>query len=489
MSEDQHAPVGSHDEIVRQRDTSDLIIELLDALSQSEDYASSINRSLEILSRAIHPDRVYLMEQQRRLDSRVFEWCAEGIPPRIAAIKSVSDADLSLFVHHFHGCTILFADTMEKLGLKDPRSIAFFEHLGIKSLLIVALRENGRFVGTIGADNYKLDEGIDVKRLLETIAPFFATVISNQQMFEELEWAGTHDMLTGLLNRRGIGSETQRYLDENPGSPFALALIDIDDFKVKNDLYGHAAGDEALKTIARAMTQVFPGDSILGRNGGDELFTMITADHVDEAAELFERFVNLELTFQSDGQPVDLTTSIGYTTYPDSANSLLAAFNQADTALYAVKLAGKSRALRYADNLGLQYRSQLGFTPHDLAENIPGAIMVHRMGASNEILFANNMMIKLLECDDLTDFMNYTGMQYRNIMHPDDVDRVHKTAGAQLGAHEVGATFYVDYRAITKKGNVKNVAVNGHVVEGADGEKVLYALIIDSAEHSFQHAK
>ncbi len=489
MSDNPTISNDARDDIVMQRDTSDLIIELVSVMTQGGDYSTTINRILEMLSSAIHADRLYILEQQRRLDSRAFEWCAEGVPPRIAAIKTVGDSDLSLFVNHFTGCGIIYADTLDKLGLKDPRSIAFFEHLGIKSILIVPLRENGRFVGALGADNYSFDEGIDVKRLLETISPSLATVISNQQLFEELEWAGSHDMLTGLLNRRGIESETSRVVDDMLDSTFALALIDIDDFKVKNDLYGHSAGDEALRKLADAMRQSFPAGTILGRNGGDEFFAMLTADHVQEADELFKNFTELGLTFEGNGQPVELTTSIGYTTYPSPANSLIAAFNQADTALYAVKLAGKANALRYSDDLGLQYRSQFGFTPRDLAENVPGAIMVHRIKPDCEILFANDELVELLECDDLADFMEYTGMDYRSFIHPDDLDRVHADSAHQRGSYDVGAKFYVDYRAITKTGAIKNVAVNGNVVEGPDGEKVLYILVIDSDEHSFRHMR
>lgn len=329
------------------RDTSEIIIDLLRIITQEGDYHDSMNKVLEALSEFIFADRIYLLEQQRRLDSRIFEWCAEGIPPRIAKIKEVSDAELQQFVNAFKGCDIIYAETLEQLGIKDPRSFAYFRALGVESILAVPLRENGRFVGCIGADNFKISKTVDVNHILETISPFLATVISNYQLLEELEWAVTHDMLTELLNRRGVDTELADYLDDgNP--PFALALIDIDDFKGLNDTYGHAVGDDALMTVAQAMRNMFPCNAILGRHGGDELVVILTGEDVSQAGELFEQFAHANLSTTSDDAEVKLSLSVGYTNFPDPASTIRMAYNQADEALYNVKNSGKAGAIRYS---------------------------------------------------------------------------------------------------------------------------------------------
>lgn len=329
-----------------QRDTSDLIIDFLRIITQEGDYRDSMNKALEALSEYICADRIYILEQQRRLDGRIFEWCADGIAPRISKIKEVGDSDLAAFVNAFKGCEIIYGETLEKLGIHDPRSFAYFKALGVESLLVVPLRENGRFVGCIGADNYKLAENVDVNRILETISPFIATVISNYQLLEELEWSVTHDMLTELMNRRGVDSSLYGYLDDGE-APFSLALIDIDDFKGINDNYGHAVGDNALITVAQAMRKVFPDDAILGRHGGDELVAIIIGDSVDQADEIFERFSKEKLSVDDEGANVELTISVGYTCFPNPASTIRMAYNQADEALYSVKHSGKAGASRY----------------------------------------------------------------------------------------------------------------------------------------------
>lgn len=338
------SPNIDHDSV--KRDTSELIIGFLRIITQEGVYHDSMMKALEALSEFIYADRIYLLEQQRRLDGRFFEWCAEGVAPRIARIKEVSDSELALFVDRFKGCDIIYGETLEKLGIHDPRSFAYFRALGVESLLAVPLRENGRFVGVIGADNYRLAEDVDVKHILETISPFTATVISNYQLLEELEWSGTHDWLTGLLNRRGVDVALSEHLSSGD-APFALALIDIDDFKGINDQHGHEVGDEALKALADAMRRVFPKGSILGRQGGDELLAILTGDAVDHADELFQQFNSESILVESEGEPVKLTTSVGYTVFPDPAPSVRMAYNQADKALYAVKQSGKAGAKKY----------------------------------------------------------------------------------------------------------------------------------------------
>ena len=125
---------------------------------------------------------------------------------------------------------------------------------------------------------------------------------------------------------------------------------------------------------------------------------------------------------------------------------------------------------------------QLGFTPRDIAENIPGAIMVHRAGGDGEILFANNELIRLFECESLAEFMEYTGGTFSGAVHPDDARRVYEELTSQLTLDDVGAKNYSNFRIITKKGNVRHVAENGHLVDVAEVGKVFYVLLVNRDE-------
>ena len=127
------SPNIDHDSV--KRDTSELIIGFLRIITQEGVYHDSMRKALEALSEFIYADRIYLLEQQRRLDGRFFEWCAEGVAPRIARIKEVSDSELALFVDRFKGCDIIYGETLEKLGIRDPRSLPTSGRLESKAFL------------------------------------------------------------------------------------------------------------------------------------------------------------------------------------------------------------------------------------------------------------------------------------------------------------------------------------------------------------------
>ena len=124
-----------------------------------------------------------------------------------------------------------------------------------------------------------------------------------------------------------------------------------------------------------------------------------------------------------------------------------------------------------------------GFTPRDFIENVPGAVLIHRVG-DGEILFANGNTVSLFGCDDFNDFLKYVGGTYAGVIHPDDHQRVRDEMAEQNGLEGVDKTDYVSFRIITKQGDVRNVLQNGHGVMVEGMGEVYYELIIDIGQHS-----
>ena len=83
------------------------------------------------------------------------------------------------------------------------------------------------------------------------------------------------DSLTNIYNRYGFDELAEKIISKNPQTHFVAALLDIDDFKFINDIYGHSYGDKALKSLADSMKAFFPSDALLGRNGGDEFCILL----------------------------------------------------------------------------------------------------------------------------------------------------------------------------------------------------------------------
>ena len=470
-------------EIIVDRDTSDIILSMVATLNGESSYDVAMQGVLESLARIVRPTRLFLFEIEGRGMRCAFEWYAGAVGPR--------EEDLLLPEELYRVCTRSFSarsiteiTNLDEFKSADMRLYRRLKGRNVSRLLVVPLCNDGNLVGYLMAEDYTFDEDFDASKLLEAISSFIGARITSSRLLDKLEWAGMHDALTGMPNRFGIDSAIKGFIEANPNAPYALAILDIDNFKTLNDMYGHAVGDEALRVLAATMTGKLPASVVTGRNGGDEFVAFLTGGDEAHAGELLARLVEHDIAFELDGQQYRYTISIGYASYPSQAVTLADAYTKADAALYAVKLAGKSGIQRYAPELEAQYRYQLGFTPRDIADSIPGAIMVHRAGGDGEILFANEEMMELFECDSLPEFMELTGGVFRNIVHPDDAVRMYEEMVGQVSLSDIGAKSFVDYRIITKNGKVRNVAENGHLVEVEGIGKVFYVLMVDLDERA-----
>lgn len=164
----------------------------------------------------------------------------------------------------------------------------------------------------------------------------------------ELDFAASHDPLTGLLNRRGL----DRVLEEagDSGEALGLLLLDLDGFKLVNDRHGHQAGDDLLKQVAMRLKGVVrPGD-IVARLGGDE-FALVVHGVEDAVAlsEVADRAVSVVMApVMLMGQFVTVGASVGVSVKPaqDSGHWTAEVLTRAaDQALYGAKRAGKGRSM------------------------------------------------------------------------------------------------------------------------------------------------
>ena len=155
------------------------------------------------------------------------------------------------------------------------------------------------------------------------------------------------DQLTQIANRRGLIAtfETERAKLERDPKPLALALLDIDNFKKLNDNLGHAAGDEALKSLAARVSGLLrPGDKV-GRWGGEEFVLILPEAPLEEAQAVLlrlQRSLSASL-FMHEGRDVFVTFSAGVTLFR-AGETMEQALDRADEALYEAKRTGKNRA-------------------------------------------------------------------------------------------------------------------------------------------------
>ncbi len=103
--------------------------------------------------------------------------------------------------------------------------------------------------------------------VLLTLLVYLALGLYHQR--KQLRIIAERDQLTGLYSRRGFMDRFNQINRSNPQNPMTVTFIDLDDFKLINDLYGHLVGDEALKNLAQDMPEHFPKDALIGRTSGE----------------------------------------------------------------------------------------------------------------------------------------------------------------------------------------------------------------------------
>jgi diguanylate cyclase (GGDEF)-like protein len=163
----------------------------------------------------------------------------------------------------------------------------------------------------------------------------------------DLQWLATTDTLTGLPNRLNFFAAGQMEIEHarRTGTPLALLMADLDEFKQVNDGFGHQAGDEALRSFAAICRNLIGEGQIAARLGGEEFGLLLRDADIDAAADLAER---LRSTLQHHGietkrGTIRVTVSIGIAMVDPHDDDLDPAIARADGALYAAKNGGRNR--------------------------------------------------------------------------------------------------------------------------------------------------
>lgn len=295
---------------------------------------------------------------------------------------------------------------------------------------------------------------------------------------QELRKLALTDALTGIYNRHGFDKHVTVYMKKYPEKHCVGVQFDIDDFKLINDIYGHASGDKALQILAESMRKFFPDHAVLGRNGGDEFCIFLPDCTCKEAEEKLVQFTKQKRFFVYEGEERAFNISLGYAEYPVHAKSQLQLMHCADAALYEVKLRGKKGSLVYDEGFDPEVRTQLGFALRDISENLPGAFIIYKADyTDDEILFANSELIRLAGCENIEEFMTYTQRSFRSLIREDEREGVEQSIWQQIGTGQCND--YVHFYLKKKDGTYLKVLDHGRIVESGHYGKVFYVLIMD----------
>ena len=222
---------------------------------------------------------------------------------------------------------------------------------GIRSLLCVPLSGQAKLWGLIILAHGLADAFPQEKRnLLKLIARQLGLAVDNSQLHQEVKELATHDQLTGLYNRHFLNSYLDRF-DEQIASGdllhLAAIVLDIDNFKLVNDTYGHLAGDQILEQLSSIIKTVGKGN-IAARYGGEE-FIVLSEESPEKTIKLAEKLrkqVERTRFTVNDEQPIKVTISCGVSSIPEDVKNTRELLSKGDKALYHAKREGRNRTER-----------------------------------------------------------------------------------------------------------------------------------------------
>ena len=322
---------------------------------------------------------------------------------------------------------------------------------------------------------YMFIGGVIIVLLLTGLTAALIFINENRKNFKRL---AVTDALTGIYNRHGFDDQVEQYMRQNPQKHCVVAMLDIDDFKLVNDVYGHAAGDGALKKLAESMKQYFSKDVILGRNGGDEFSIFMPDCTVVEVKPFLKKFTEETRKFYCKGEERAFTISLGFAEYPVFADDRSQLMRCADTALYEVKMRGKNGCMAYREGERIKSRAKLGFAVKDIIDNLPGAFIVYRADKENdEILLANSELLRLTGCKNMDELLAFTNKSFRNLIRPDEQERCQKSIWSQIdGGH---SNDYIFFHMKKSDGTYISVLDHGRIVDSVHNGRVFYVMIMD----------
>ena len=346
---------------------------------------------------------------------------------------------------------------------------------------------------TIGAENWNFEitpkSGWRNATLLIIIIGMFLTIslllsvltrvwLVAKEHKKKFQILARTDSLTNIYNRYGFDEFAEKMIQKNPKAHFVAALLDIDDFKFINDIYGHNYGDRALKNLADSMKTFFPSDALLGRNGGDEFCILLPNCTFAEADIQLQKFTKLPKSFSYHGKEHAFYISLGYAEYPTFASNRSQLMRCADAALYEIKLHGKNGCMAYREGLRSGARKQLGFAFKDISEHLPGAFIIYRADKEDdELFFANDEFLHMSGYKDIDELFRLTEKSFRNLIREDEQQQIASSIWEQID--NGNENDYIHFHLRKADGTYFSVLDHGRIVESPQYGKVFYVLFMD----------
>jgi diguanylate cyclase (GGDEF)-like protein len=319
--------------------------DLARSLTSTLDLASILRTILEYMEQFIDAELWALLIVDPARQELFYADVDGGENPRLANLRVKMGEGLAGWVAKY-GETLIIPE-----AATDPRLAAAAESQTFKVRSAVGMPIRGRkgTHGVLEIFNPRLDEQSDYTiAFLHILVDYAAIAIENAQDIARVQQLTITDDVTGLYNSRHLYTVLERELETAHRDSRALSLIflDLDRFKLVNDIHGHLVGSELLGRVGRRIRELCRSADLCFRYGGDEFVILMPATTREEALRLARTIhTSLARSVFSVGKGVEITigASAGIAAYPGDGRTVHSILGAADKRMYSVKSTGRGR--------------------------------------------------------------------------------------------------------------------------------------------------
>ncbi len=309
------------------------------------------DKMIEKTGRHFNADRAYivLLDKPNNIFDYAHEWCNDNIEPRKEIVKDIPINAFPWTMDQLKKNKIAVIDDISMLPIEADIEKNHFSKQDIKSLLLIAIEENDELLGYIGLDsmvfiytwtNYHI-------KLLKILANLYADGLLKIKAEKEIEYLAYYDHLTGLPNRNLFSDRLNQAIElaRRTGSLVSVILLDLDSFKMINEIMGHSVGDTVIKEVGQYLAENLRKTDTVARFGGDEFLVMLNnifdiKDITTVADNIMKLFGK---PFILNGQEFFITCSAGIAIYSIDGEDTESLIQNADIAMHRAKSRGKNQ--------------------------------------------------------------------------------------------------------------------------------------------------